>query len=119
MASDNNSPFKSPFSKNEKPNIQSPYSQYEKPNLGNAFTGDRPETMDKPTLGITPLGTTIRYVGNNEDLAKSEANQQAIAEHRARNKGLSGDTSVTLDMKTGNIKISAPKAIINSEAGQR
>ncbi|MEE0871064.1 MAG: LPD38 domain-containing protein [Bacteroidaceae bacterium] len=121
MASDSkDTKFKSAYDKGGNSKFQSPYSQYAKPDLGNALTGERARnTMANPFIGVTMDGMTVRYTGNNESMAKSEANQQAVAEHRARNRGLSGETSVSLDTKTGNIKISAPSAVINSEAGQR
>lgn len=72
-----------------------------------------------PFVGVTPLGTPVVYSGSNAQLAKSEANQQAILALRAMNKGLTGKTEVSLNKDTGNIKLTAPKKILESETGKK
>lgn len=72
-----------------------------------------------PFIGVTPLGTPIVYNGSNPQLKNSDANEKAKIALRAMNKGLTGETSVKLNTQTGNIKLSAPKKILESEAGKK
>ena len=72
-----------------------------------------------PFVGVTPLGTPIVYNGSNAQLKNSNANEKAKIALRAMNKGLAGDTKVQLNTETGNIKLSAPKKILESSAGKK
>ena len=74
---------------------------------------------NEPYIGVTSLGTPVVYKGNNKKYQESKANQNAELTLRAMSRGITGDTSISLNTKTGNIKISAPKAIIKSKTGQR
>lgn len=74
---------------------------------------------NEPYIGVTPLGTPVVYKGSNKKYQESEANQNAELALRAMSRGITGDTSISFNTKTGNIKISAPKAILNSEEGKK
>lgn len=73
----------------------------------------------KEFVGVTEFGTPVVYAGDNKSLANSKENQEAMLALRAMNKGLTGKTSISLNTDTGNIKLTAPKKVLESEQGKK
>ena len=91
---------------------RTPFSAVNRPLTGDKATGA------SPYVGVTPTGTPVVYRGSDKRIAESEANKNAELQLRAIQKGIAGKTSISLNTDTGNIKVSAPKAILESAKGQ-
>lgn len=83
------------------------------------LTSSVPSAAEKPYVGVTPTGAPVVYRGANKALLESEANQKAEMQLRAIKRGLVGNTSISLNKDTGNISITAPQGILESDAGRK